>query len=62
MARCKTILPDMLTLMPRHHFSWLARQHGTGRPGRTFSRRHQLVHRIFMQVTSRASLRGVAAL
>jgi Transposase DDE domain/Domain of unknown function (DUF4372) len=53
----------MLKLIPRHHFSKLEREHGTGRPPRTFSRWHQLVHLIFMQVTSRASLRdGVAAL
>ena len=53
----------MLKLIPRHHFSKLEREHGTGRPSRTFSRWHQLVHLVFMQVTSRASLRdGVAAL
>jgi hypothetical protein len=53
----------MLKLIPRHHFSRLEREHGTGRSPRTFSRWHQLVHLIFMQVTSRASLRdGVAAL
>ena len=53
----------MLKLIPRHHFAKLEREHGTGRPPRTFSRWHQLVHLVFMQVTSRASLRdGVAAL
>jgi len=53
----------MLKLIPRHHFSRLEREHGTGLPPRIFSRWHQLVHLIFMQVTSRASLRdGVAAL
>ena len=53
----------MLKLIPRHHFSRLEREHGTGRPARSFSRWHQLVYLIFMQVTSRASLRdGVAAL
>ena len=63
MAHCNTILQQMLKLIPRHHFSRLEREHGTGRPARTFSRWHQLVHLIFMQVTSRASLRdGVAAL
>lgn len=63
MAHCNTILQQMLKLIPRHHFSRLAREHGTGRPPRTFSRWHQLVHLIFMQVTSRNSLRdGVAAL
>ena len=63
MAHCNTIFHDMLKLIPRHHFSKLEREHGTGRPSRTFSRWHQLVHLVFMQVTSRASLRdGVAAL
>jgi hypothetical protein len=63
MAHCNTIFHHMLKLIPRHHFSKLEREHGTGRPSRTFSRWHQLVHLIFMQVTSRASLRdGVAAL
>jgi hypothetical protein len=53
----------MLKLIPKHHFSRLEREHSTGRPSRTFSRWHQLVHLIFMQITSRASLRdGVAAL
>jgi len=63
MAHCNTIFHHMLKLIPRHHFARLEREHGTGRPARTFSRWHQLVHLIFMQVTSRASLRdGVAAL
>jgi len=63
MAHCNTILQQMLKLIPRHHFSRLEREHGTGRPARSFSRWHQLVYLIFMQVTSRASLRdGVAAL
>jgi hypothetical protein len=63
MAHCNTILQQMLKLIPRHHFPRLEREHGTGRPARSFSRWHQLAHLIFMQVTSRASLRdGVAAL
>jgi len=62
-AHCNTIFYHMLKLIPRHHFAKLEREHGTGRPSRTFSRWHQLVHLVFMQVTSRASLRdGVAAL
>jgi hypothetical protein len=53
----------MLKLIPRHNFSQLEREHGTGRHARSFSRWHQLVHLIFMQLTSRVSLRdGVAAL
>jgi hypothetical protein len=63
MAHCNTIFHHMLKLIPRHHFSRLALEHGTGRPARTFSRWHQLVHLIFMQITSRVSLRdGVSAL
>ena len=57
MAHCNTIFHHMLKLIPRHHFSKIEREHGTGRPARTFSRWHQLVHLIFMQVTSRTSLR-----
>ncbi len=63
MALGNTLLHQMLKLIPRHHFSRLEREHGTGRPARSFNRGHQRVHLIFMQLTSRASLRdGVAAL
>ena len=63
MAHCNTIFQHMHKLIPRHHFSKLEREYSTGRSARTFSRWHQLVHLIFMQVTARASLRdGVAAL
>ena len=63
MAHSNTIFHQMLKLIPRHHFSRLEREHSSGRPARTFSRWHQLVHLLFMQVTSRASLRdGVNAL
>jgi len=63
MAHCNTIFQHILKLIPRHHFSKLEREYTTGRSARTFSRWHQLVHLIFMQVTARASLRdGVAAL
>jgi hypothetical protein len=62
-AHCNTIFHHMLKLIPRHHFSTMEREHGTGRPARTFNRWHQLMHLIFMQVTPRTSLRdGVAAL
>lgn len=50
MAHCNTIFHHMLKLIPRHHFSKLEREHGTGRPPRTFSRWHQLVHLVFNQV------------
>jgi putative transposase len=53
----------MLKLMPRHHVSKLAAEHGTGRKARSFTRWSQLVHLLFMQLTARASLRdGVFSL
>jgi hypothetical protein len=63
MAQCNTILPQMLKLIPRHHYCRPEREDGTGRPACLFSRWHQLVRLIFRQVTSRACRRdGVAAL
>jgi putative transposase len=53
----------MLKLIPRHHFSRLEQEHGTGRQARSFTRWNQLVHLVFIQLTARASLRdGVASL
>ena len=63
MAHCNTIFQQMLKLIPRHHFSRLEQEHGTGRQARSFSRWNQLVHLVFIQLTARASLRdGVASL
>ena len=63
MAHCNTIFHQMLKLMPRHHVSKLAAEHGTGRKARSFTRWSQLVHLLFMQLTARASLRdGVFSL
>ncbi len=63
MAHCNTIFHQMLKLIPRHHFAKLEKEHGTGRQARSFSRWGQMVHLLFMQVTSRASLRdGVVSL
>jgi hypothetical protein len=63
MAHCNTIFHQMLKLMPRHHLSKLAAEHGTGRKARSFTRWSQLVHLLFMQLTARASLRdGVFSL
>lgn len=63
MAHCNTIFHQMLKLMPRHHFARLEEEHGTGRKARSFTRWSQLVHLLFMQLTSRASLRdGVFSL
>jgi len=63
MAHCNTIFQQMLKLIPRHHFSRLEQEHGTGRHARSFMRWNQLVHLVFIQLTARASLRdGVASL
>ncbi len=63
MAHCNTIFQQMLKLIPRHHFSRLEKEHGTGRQARSFTRWNQLVHLVFIQLTARASLRdGVASL
>lgn len=63
MAHCNTIFHQMLKLIPRHHFTKLEAEHGTGRKARTFPRWSQLVHLLSMQLTARASLRdGIASL
>jgi putative transposase len=63
MAHFNTIFGQMLKLIPRHRFSQLEEEHGTGRPARSFSRWDQFVHLLFMQLTGRVSLRdGIAGL
>ena len=63
MAHCNTIFHQMLKLIPRHHFTKLEAEHGTGRNPRSFTRWSQLVHLLSMQLTARASLRdGVSSL
>jgi hypothetical protein len=63
MAHCNTIFAQMLKLIPRHHFSSLEQEYGTGRSARSFSRWDQFVHLLFMQLTGRVSLRdGIAGL
>ena len=57
MAHCNTVLHQMLRFIPRHVFSSLEKQHSTGRRPRSFTRWNQFVHLMFMQLTSRASLR-----
>ena len=53
----------MLKLIPKHLFSSLEQQYGTGRSARSFSRWDQFVHLLFMQLTGRVSLRdGIAGL
>jgi putative transposase len=47
----------MLNFIPRHQFAALENQHSTGRKSRKFSRWNQFTHLMFMQLTSRASLR-----
>ena len=63
MAHCNTIFGQMLKLIPRHHFSSLEQEYGTGRSARSFSRWDQFVHLLFMQLSGRVSLRdGIAGL
>ena len=57
MAHCNTIFHSMLNFIPRHQFSALENQHGTGRKSRKFSRWNQFAHLMFMQLTGRKSLR-----
>ena len=63
MAQCTTIFPQMLKLIPRHHFAKPEAEHSTGRKTRSFTRWSQLVHLLSMQLTARVSLRdGVSSL
>jgi hypothetical protein len=57
MAHCNTILHQMLKLTPRNVFDKLDSEHGTGRFARSFTRWHQCVHLLFMQLTGKCSLR-----
>jgi hypothetical protein len=57
MAHCNTLFHSMLNFIPRHQFAALEGQHSTGRISRKFNRWNQFVHLMFMQLTSRASLR-----
>lgn len=63
MAHCNTLFHQMLKLIPRHVFDKLESGHSTGRRARSFTRWSQFVNLMFMQLTSRASLRdGVDSL
>ena len=63
MAHCNTLFHQMLKLIPRHVFDKLESGHSTGRRVRSFTRWSQFVNLMFMQLTSRASLRdGVDSL
>lgn len=57
MAHSNTLFNNMLKIIPRHEFSTLEKRHGTGRKARSFDRWNQFVHLMFMQLTSRSSLR-----
>ena len=57
MAHHNTLFHSMLKFIPRHDFSSLEKRHGTGRKARSFTRWNQFVHLMFMQLTSRSSLR-----
>jgi len=57
MAHNNTLFHSMLKIIPRHEFSILEQRHSTGRKARSFTRWNQFVHLMFMQITSRSSLR-----
>ena len=57
MGHRNTLFHSMLNFIPRHQFLSLEKQHSTGRKSRKFSRWCQYVHLMFMQLTSRKSLR-----
>jgi hypothetical protein len=57
MGHCNTLFHSMLNFIPRHQFAAPENRHSTGRKSRKFSRWNQFVHLMFMQLTSRASLR-----
>ena len=57
MAHNNTLFHFMLKFIPRHEFSLLEKRYGTGRKARSFNRWDQFVHLMFMQLTSRSSLR-----
>jgi len=52
-----TLFHFMLKFIPRHEFSLLEKRYGIGRKARSFNRWNQFVHLMFMQLTSRSSLR-----
>ena len=63
MAHYNTLFHHMLKFIPRHEFYTLEKQHSTGRKPRIFTRWNQFVHLMFIQLTSRVSLRdGVQCL
>jgi len=57
MAHCNTVFHQSLRFVPRHRFSSLEKEHGTGRKARKFTRWNQFVALMFMHITERASLR-----
>lgn len=57
MAHCNTVFSQLLRFIPRHHFSSLEKEHGTGRKARNFTRWNQFVALMFMHLTGRVSLR-----
>ncbi len=50
MAHCNTLFQQMLKPIPRHRFSSLEAEHGTGRQARSFTRWNQLVHLVFIEM------------
>ena len=59
MARCNTILSQILKLVPRHEFEVLANRHHCGRSFRTASRWSQFVTMAIAQLAGRNSLRDI---
>lgn len=63
MAHLNTIFHQVLSLIPRHEFEALAREHSTGRRSRTFSRWNQFACLLFIQLAGRRSMRdGIRSL
>ena len=57
MSHSNTIFNQLLSLVPRHEFENLAKEHDTGRKIRTFSRWNQFVHLAFIHLSARRSMR-----
>lgn len=63
MAHANTIFHQVLSLIPRHEFEVLAREHSTGRRSRVFSRWNQFACLLFIHLAGRRSMRdGIRSL
>lgn len=61
MAHCNTVLNQMLTIVYRHEFEALAKEHHSGRKFRKFNRWSQFVAMVSAQLASRVSLRDLVS-